>query len=163
MHELRENLPRTLAVARKELRLFTKDPGGLVVVMQVVLLLGVYNAVFAMPLGRSLLGLLLVTLALALAATSLGMVLGFVLGGLGGSIQIGLTPLYRGKGLLGFISQLTAQRPCPGRLLAAHDGGCGAGAGAAAGGRAATDGSSVRPNRYSRAAVRVRWRRRGMR
>jgi ABC-2 type transport system permease protein len=95
-----------------------------VVILQVLVLFGVATIIFRMPLGHSPLGLALVTLALALAATSLGMligalsrsrrqadglgmVLGFVLGGLGGCIQVGLTPLFRTKGPLGTLSQFT--------------------------------------------------------
>jgi ABC-2 type transport system permease protein len=96
----------------------------LIVVLQIGVLFGVGNALFGMSFGNSPAGVLLVTVALALAATSLGMVvaalarshrqadsvgmvMGFILGGLGGSIQVGLTPLYRSKGLLGMVSQLT--------------------------------------------------------
>ncbi|MCB9420221.1 MAG: ABC transporter permease [Ardenticatenaceae bacterium] len=75
----------------------------LVVVLQVVILFGVASFAFGMPLGDSPLGLLLLTIALAMSATALGLLLaawaktssqadslgtiiGFVLAGLGGCI-----------------------------------------------------------------------------
>lgn len=75
----------------------------LVVLLQVALLFGVGNVAFDMPLGESPLGLLILSLALALTASALGMLLaalsktssqaetlgmvgGFVLGGLGGTV-----------------------------------------------------------------------------
>lgn len=75
----------------------------LIVLLQVVVLFGVASAAFAMPLGDSPLGLLLLTIALAMSAAALGMllaawaktssqadslgtILGFVLAGLGGCI-----------------------------------------------------------------------------
>jgi ABC-2 type transport system permease protein len=95
-----------------------------VAILQVVVLFAVGKLAFDMPLGSSPLGLALVTLAVGLAATSLGMmvaslarsarqadgigmVLGFVLAGLGGCLVLGLTPLYRMKGMLGVASRLT--------------------------------------------------------
>lgn len=47
-----------------------------VVFLQMVVMFGICKALFAMPLGDSPLGLLALTLALALAATSLGMLIG---------------------------------------------------------------------------------------
>jgi len=96
----------------------------IVVVLQVLLVFGVGNIAFGMGLGRSPAGLLAVTLALALAATAIGMmvgavtrsaqqadatgmVLGFLLAGLGGCIQVGNRPLFRATGVLGTISRLT--------------------------------------------------------
>ena len=92
--------------------------------LQTVVLLGVARVAFSMPLGRSPLGLVLLTLATALVSTSLGMLLaafcktskqadslatmlGFVLGGLGGSIAVSPTPLWRAGGLMGIIANLT--------------------------------------------------------
>jgi ABC-2 type transport system permease protein len=49
-----------------------------VVFLQMLLLLGISAALLQMPLGRSPLGLVVLTLALALAATGLGMLLGAV-------------------------------------------------------------------------------------
>jgi ABC-2 type transport system permease protein len=91
-----------------------------VVFLQVLLMFGVGYALFKMPLGKSPLALLLLTLVLALASASLGvmlgalcstskqadrlgMVLGFVLLALGGSIF----PLFRSEGLMGIISRMT--------------------------------------------------------
>jgi ABC-2 type transport system permease protein len=93
---------------------------GVVVFLQVIVLFTVGYALFKMPLGQSPLALLLLTLALALASTSLGMlvgalcrnskqadqlgvILGFVLLVLGGSIF----PLFRSEGLMGTLSRLT--------------------------------------------------------
>jgi ABC-2 type transport system permease protein len=95
-----------------------------IVFLQVVVLFGVAAGVFDMPLGNQPLGLLLVTIALALAvcslglmlgsltrtgkqADTLGMILGFVLAGLGGTLVVMWPPLYRSPGLLGFVSRLT--------------------------------------------------------
>jgi ABC-2 type transport system permease protein len=49
-----------------------------VVFLQMLLLFGIGNLAFQMPLGKSPLGILALTLALALAATGLGMVVGSV-------------------------------------------------------------------------------------
>jgi ABC-2 type transport system permease protein len=49
-----------------------------VVFLQMMLLFGVSNAVFGMPLGESPLGLVVLTLALGLTSTSLGLLLGTV-------------------------------------------------------------------------------------
>jgi ABC-2 type transport system permease protein len=92
-----------------------------VVCLQVIVFLTVGNVVFGMPLGNSFLGLVLLTLALALSSTglgmllaalarnsrqadSLGMVLGFVLAAIGGCIGY---PLFRVPGLIGTVSRLT--------------------------------------------------------
>jgi ABC-2 type transport system permease protein len=91
-----------------------------VVFMQAIVLFSVGYALFKMPLGQSPLALLLLTLALALAsatlgmllgtlctsskqADQLGMVLGFVLLALGGTIF----PLFRAEGFIGILSRLT--------------------------------------------------------
>lgn len=75
----------------------------LVIILQVVVLFGIASLAFSMPLGDAPLGLILLTLALALASSSLGMLLaawaktssqadstgtivGFILAGLGGCI-----------------------------------------------------------------------------
>jgi len=94
----------------------------IIVFLQVAFLFGIAAAVFGMPIGNSILGLLLVTLALSLAVTSLGlllasvtktgkqagaigMVLGFVLAGLGGAlIQF---RVYEAEGFLGIIGKLS--------------------------------------------------------
>jgi ABC-2 type transport system permease protein len=91
-----------------------------IVFLQAIVLFSVGYALFKMPLGQSPLALLLLTLALALASASLGMllgalsrsskqadqlgmVLGFVLLALGGSIF----PLFRAEGFIGIVSRLT--------------------------------------------------------
>ncbi len=97
------------------------------ILVQVALIFGGASFLFNMPLGDSLLGLLLVTLAMGLAATgmgmmiaalsktdrqadSIGLVLGFVLGGLGGCFVIGSpVPLYKSGGLVETLSKLTPQ------------------------------------------------------
>jgi ABC-2 type transport system permease protein len=91
-----------------------------IVFLQVIVMFTVGYALFKMPLGESPLALLLLTVALALASASLGMllgalcrtsqqadrlgmVLGFVLLALGGSIM----PLFRAEGFIGIVSRLT--------------------------------------------------------
>lgn len=94
------------------------------VCLQVIVLFGVAHSLFGMPLGRSPVALVALTLLLALVATAMGMmiaalsrsskqadsvgtVLGFVLGGLGGCIAIGPTPLTRTEGFMSVIARLT--------------------------------------------------------
>jgi ABC-2 type transport system permease protein len=97
---------------------------GLVLV-QVLIIFGVASLIFQMPLGESLPALLLVSLALGLASTSMGvmlaslartdkqadsigMLLGFVLAALGGCMVIGSpVPLYNQGGAVQIISRLT--------------------------------------------------------
>ncbi len=96
----------------------------LIVGMQVLVMFIVGN-LFGMPLGDSLPALLLITLALALAVTSLGMLLaalarngkqadslgmllGFILAGVSGSIPTGgLMLAFRNEGILGTLARLT--------------------------------------------------------
>jgi ABC-2 type transport system permease protein len=98
---------------------------GLIAVLQVLVIFAVGNIAFGMSLGNSPLGLVLITLGLALAATSLGMmiaglsrtsrqayliglVLGFVLAGLGGCLSFNpLEPMFRMEGIFGILSKLT--------------------------------------------------------
>ncbi len=94
------------------------------VCLQVIVLFGVAHAFFGMPLGESPLALALLTLLLAFVATAMGMmiaalsrssrqadsvgtVLGFVLGGLGGCIAISPTPLTRTEGFMSVVARLT--------------------------------------------------------
>jgi ABC-2 type transport system permease protein len=94
----------------------------IVVFFQIAFLLGIAAVAFGMPLGNSIAGLLLITLALSLAATSLGLllasvtksgkqagaigiVLGFVLAGLGGALL--QFRVYEAEGFLGFVGMLT--------------------------------------------------------
>ena len=97
------------------------------ILIQVTLIFGGASILFNMPLGNSLAGLFLVTLAMGLAATgmgmmiaalsktdrqadSIGLVLGFVLGGLGGCFIIGApVPLYKSGGVIEILSKLTPQ------------------------------------------------------
>lgn len=93
---------------------------GIVVFLQVVLLFSVGALLFDMPLGNSPLGLFLTTLAVALAATTMallvgalaktskqagdvGTILGFVLMAVGGCI----VPFYQAEGFIAFVSNLT--------------------------------------------------------
>lgn len=94
----------------------------IVVFLQVTFLFGIAAGVFNMPLGNSIPALLLITLALSLAATSIGLllasvtksgkqagafglVLGFVLAGLGGALL--QFRVYEAEGILGKIGLLT--------------------------------------------------------
>jgi ABC-2 type transport system permease protein len=106
-------LPRASIIAGKMLA-YT-----LVVTLQVLVVLGVGKVFFDIPLGDSPLGLILITLALAVAATSLGMlvaalartrsqadgvgfVISIVMGAVGGSII-----MIPDEGFLHVISQFT--------------------------------------------------------
>lgn len=99
-----------------------------VILAQMLLVFAASNLLFKMPvpLGWPLVGLILTSMALGLAAASLGMMIAslarsksqaqwvgllliFLLGGLGGCIQIELKPLYRAQGFIGFLSRLTPQ------------------------------------------------------
>lgn len=112
-------LPRSALIGGKVLAYL------LLVVVQVTILFGFGAVVMDMPLGRSPLGLILVTLAMGLAATALGMMVAalarsteqagsiallivFVLGILGGSFDP-VNPFYRGEGPLALLSRLTPQ------------------------------------------------------
>ena len=92
----------------------------IVVFLQVMLLFAVGAVFFKIPLGNSPLGLFFITLTTALAAVSLGllvgslaktskqanqigMVLGFVLMAIGGCIF----PFFKEEGVMGFVSRLT--------------------------------------------------------
>jgi len=96
----------------------------LLVCLQVVVLFAVASIAFGMPLGHSPVGLVVLTIALAFTATtmglmiaslaksakqadSLGIVLGFVLAGIGGCIAMGPVPLTRSGGFIGILSRLT--------------------------------------------------------
>ena len=99
---------------------------GIFIILQVTLLFGISAGVFGMDLGNSFLGLALVTLALAVCVTSfgillaamartgkqadsLGTLLGFILGGLGGCIIASVPPMYQWGGVIGTLSRLTPQ------------------------------------------------------
>ena len=93
----------------------------IVVFLQVAFLFGVAAGVFDMPLGNSIVGLLLITLALSIASASLGLLLGsvtrsgreagamglllgFLLAGLGGTIVH--FRVYEASGFLGAVGLL---------------------------------------------------------
>jgi ABC-2 type transport system permease protein len=78
-----------------------------VVFLQMLALFGVGNAVFEMPLGDSPLGLLALTLALALASTGLGMLVGSIARTTKQAGNIGMTlgfVLYFASGSIGSVS-----------------------------------------------------------
>ena len=114
-------LPRWAIVTGKSLAF------GLLCCTQTVLMFGVGSLFFDMPLGRSPLTLVILTLVVALTSTAMGMLvaslaksseqasnigvlLGFLLGVLGGCISIfSKVPLVRSEGFLGVIANLTPQ------------------------------------------------------
>ena len=94
--------------------------------LQVVVVFAVARLVFGTPLGKSPLGLVVLTLVVAFNAAALGMlvaaiaktakqadgigvILAFVLAGLGGALAMTPTPIYRAGGFIGIISSLTPQ------------------------------------------------------
>lgn len=98
-----------------------------IVILQLTVMIGVANIFFQMPVGRSPLALLLITLLLALVVTALGMmltavcrtekqaeslglILSMVLGGLGGCIA-GIPEMFvfRSTSFLGTLARLTPQ------------------------------------------------------
>jgi ABC-2 type transport system permease protein len=97
-----------------------------IVILQVTLIFGGAAVIFDMPLGESLLGLIVVTIAMGLSATGLGMMiaslaktdrqadtigtlLGFIMAAVGGCISFSAIPIYKGGGTLETISKLTPQ------------------------------------------------------
>lgn len=113
-------IPRSAIIAGKVITYM------LIAVLQVMIVFLFANLVMKMPLGNSPLGLLLVGLALGFAATSLGMMIAsvarsrnqsqsigvllvFALGAVGGCFMLGLEPIFRMEGALGFFSRLTPQ------------------------------------------------------
>ncbi len=111
-------IPRGAIIAGKMLAYM------LLVCLQVVVLFGVGSIVFDMPLGKSPVGLVLLTLILALVATAMGMlvaalaktpkqadnvglVLGFVLAGIGGCMHQGSAPITRSEGFMAVLAKLT--------------------------------------------------------
>jgi ABC-2 type transport system permease protein len=92
--------------------------------LQVVVVFTVAGIGFGTPLGKSPLGLVVLTLVVAFNAAALGMmvaalaktakqassiglVMAFILAGLGGALAMSPTPLYRSGGFMGAISSLT--------------------------------------------------------
>ncbi|OGN92769.1 MAG: hypothetical protein A2Z71_08575 [Chloroflexi bacterium RBG_13_50_21] len=89
--------------------------------LQVVVILTVAGLVFSTPMGRTPLGLIVLTIVVAFNATalglmiaalskttkqaeSIGLIMAFVLAGLGGALAITPTPLYRSGGFIGAIA-----------------------------------------------------------
>ncbi|MGD8627157.1 MAG: ABC transporter permease [Anaerolineae bacterium] len=92
--------------------------------IQTVVLFAIASIFFDMPLGQSPLGLVVLTIAVALASASMGMfvaaiaksanqagnmgmILGFVLGAIGGCISLSPDPVFRSEGFMGVLSQIT--------------------------------------------------------
>jgi len=99
---------------------------GVMVVLQVSILFGVAAGFFSMDLGSNPLGLILLTICLSLVVTSMGlmvaalsksgkqadsisMLLAFLLAGLGGCIQFGLTPLFLQDNFIATLSRFVPQ------------------------------------------------------
>ncbi len=94
--------------------------------LQVVAVFAVAGLAFDTPMGKSPLGLVVMSVVTAFTAVAMGMlvaalsktakqvgsigvILAFVLAGLGGAMAISPTPFYRSGGFIGFISSLTPQ------------------------------------------------------
>ena len=92
--------------------------------LQVVIVFAVAGLVFGTPFGKSPLGLVILTLVVAFTATALGMlvaavaktakqadsiglILAFVLAGLGGAMAMSKEPLFRSGGFIGTLSNIT--------------------------------------------------------
>ena len=92
--------------------------------LQVLLLFGVAHIAFDMPLGQSPVGLVVLTLVVALTSTALGMmvaalaksanqadntgvILGLVLAGISGCISMSAEPVFRSTGFMGTLANLT--------------------------------------------------------
>lgn len=92
--------------------------------LQVVVVFAVAGLLFGTPLGKSPLGLIVLTLVVAFTATALGflvaalvksakqadnigLILAFVLAGLGGAMAMSAQPLYRSGGTMAIISYIT--------------------------------------------------------
>ncbi|HEX9090642.1 MAG TPA: ABC transporter permease, partial [Anaerolineales bacterium] len=113
-------LPRGTILAGKMLAYM------LLACMQVVVMFTVASLVFGTPLGSSPTGLIILTLVVSFTAAAMGMllaalaktakqadsigvILAFVLAGVGGALAISPTPFYRSGGFIGIISSLTPQ------------------------------------------------------
>jgi ABC-2 type transport system permease protein len=96
----------------------------LLATLQVVVVFAIAGALFGTPLGKSPLGLVVLSLVVAFTASALGilvaalaktakqadsvgLILAFVLAGLGGAIAISAQPLYRMGGFISILSGLT--------------------------------------------------------
>ena len=115
---LTATLPRGSILAGKMLAFM------LLACMQVVVVFAIAGVLFGTPLGKSPLGLIVLTLIVAFNATALGMmvaalaktvkqadniglILAFVLAGLGGAMAMSAQPLYRSGGFMSVLSNLT--------------------------------------------------------
>lgn len=113
-------MPRWTVIAGKMLAFLG------IVVLQVTFIFGGASLIFDMPLGESFLGLVVITITMGLAATGLGIMiasisktdrqadtigtlLGFVMGAIGGCISFSAVPAYKGGGLLETLSKFTPQ------------------------------------------------------
>jgi ABC-2 type transport system permease protein len=96
----------------------------LLAILQVVVVFSIAGALFGTPLGKSPLGLIVLTLVVSFTASSMGilvaalaktakqadnigLILAFVLAGLGGAIAMSAQPLYRSGGFISILSGLT--------------------------------------------------------
>jgi ABC-2 type transport system permease protein len=96
----------------------------LLAILQVVVVFAIAGAVFGTPLGTSPLGLIVLSLVVAFTASAMGilvaalaktakqadnigLILAFVLAGLGGAIAMSAQPLYRTGGFISILSGLT--------------------------------------------------------
>ena len=117
---LTATIPRSAILAGKMLAYM------LLACLQVVVIFSVAGVAFGTPLGRSPLGLIVLTLVVAFNAAafgmlvaaisktskqaeSIGLIMAFVFAGIGGALAIGPTPLYRAGGFMGLIASLTPQ------------------------------------------------------
>lgn len=99
---------------------------AMIIVVQVGVLFGIAAGAFSMDLGTSPLALILITISLSLVVTSMGLMvaslaksgkqadsistlMAFVLAGLGGCIQFGLTPLFLQDNFIATLSRFTPQ------------------------------------------------------
>jgi ABC-2 type transport system permease protein len=93
-------------------------------ILQVVVIFAIAGALFGTPLGKSAIGLVVLTLVVAFTAAamgimvaalaktekqadSIGLILAFVLAGLGGAMAMSAQPLYRTGGFISILSGLT--------------------------------------------------------
>ncbi|MHB8134742.1 MAG: ABC transporter permease [Anaerolineaceae bacterium] len=113
-------IPRAAIIAGKMLAF------AALILVQVGLLFGIAAGFFSMDLGSNPLGLILITVCLSMVVTSLGLMvaslaksgkqadsistlLAFVLAGLGGCIQFGLTPLFLQENAIATLSRFIPQ------------------------------------------------------
>jgi ABC-2 type transport system permease protein len=100
----------------------------IVIFLQMLLLFGIAGGIFGMPINGDPLGIVLIALALGLAISAFGLMvgalartgkqadsivfaLGFILGGLSGALISTWPPIYRAEGLVGTLARLTPHGP----------------------------------------------------